>query len=247
MIECRLEDCFEGMKKIPDNTIDCVLTDPPYGINYMSGWTKRFEKIKNDAEVLNLDIFFKELDRITKDDSAFYIYVGLQTLDMFLTGIKNIATLRNMIVVPRTQKGGNGSLTQSFSPQNEFILFATKGKKKLEKTEILKPSASYLKDKRKIAPKYITRLPDYWDWAKAGVPNNLRTHPTEKDLSALLVALQCSTKEGEMVLDPFSGSGSTLLACKILNRSCIGFEIEDKYFELTQKRLKDLDYEISRN
>ena len=241
MIKCYLEDCFTGMKKIEDNKIDCVVTDPPYGINYKSGWTKRFEKIKNDDEIFDLDIFFKELDRVTKDDSAFYIYAGLQTLDMFMAGMRGIATIRNLIVVPRTQKGGNGSLTQSFSPQSEFIIFATKGKKKIEKTKILKPSASYLKDKRKKAPEYITRLPDYWEFAKAGVPNNLRTHPTEKDLSALLVAIQCSTKEGDWVLEPFAGSGSTLLACKILNRNCIGYEIDETYYNLTQERIREYE------
>ena len=116
MIECYLDDCFNGMKKIEDKKIDCVLTDPPYGINYQSGWTKKFDKIHNDKDIFDLDSFFIELNCITKDDSAFYIYTGIQTLDLFLSGIKKIATLRNLIVVPRTQKGGNGSLTQSFSP-----------------------------------------------------------------------------------------------------------------------------------
>lgn len=239
MIAYYLEDCFLGMKKIDDKKIDCVLTDPPYGINYQSGWTKKFDKIHNDKYVFDLDLFFSELNRITKDDSAFYIYAGIQTLDLFLSGIKKIATLRNLIVIPRTQKGGNGSLTQSFSPQSEFIIFATKGNKKIEETKILKPSESYLKDKRKKAPDYIKRLPDFWNWTKAGVPNNLRLHPTEKDLSALLVAIQCSTKEKDWVLDPFAGSGSTLLACKKLNRNCIGFELEPTYFNIIQERLNE--------
>ncbi len=239
MIECYLDDCFNGMKKIEDKKIDCVLTDPPYGINYQSGWTKKFDKIHNDKTVFDLDYFFNELNRITKDDSAFYIYVGIQTLDLFLYEVKKIATLRNLIVIPRTQKGGNGSLSQSFSPQNEFIIFATKGNKKIEETKILKPSTSYLKDKRKKAPEYITRLPDYWEWTKAGVPNNSRVHPTEKDLSALLVAIQCSTKENDWVIDPFAGSGSTLLACQQLNRNCIGFELEKQYFDIIQGRLNE--------
>lgn len=108
MINFFLEDCFQGMSKIQEKSIDCVLTDPPYGINYQSGWSKKFDKIHNDKDIFDLSSFFQELNRITKDDSAFYIYVGIQTLDLFLTEIKKIATLRNLIVVPRTQKGGNG-------------------------------------------------------------------------------------------------------------------------------------------
>ena len=71
MIECYLDDCFNGMKKIEDKKIDCVLTDPPYGINYQSGWTKKFDKIHNDKTVFDLDYFFNELNRITKVEMIF--------------------------------------------------------------------------------------------------------------------------------------------------------------------------------
>ena len=230
------EDCIVGMNRIKDKSIDCVLTDPPYGINYKSGWSKKFSTIANDKELFNLEEFFKEIDRVTKDDSAIYIYIGIQTLDLFMSELKKIATIRNLITVPRTQKGGNGSLKQSFSPQNEFMLFATKGKKKIEETQILRPSKGYLKDKRKKPKQWITRLPDYWHWTKAGVANNLRKHVTEKHESALMVAIQCSTQEGDTILDPFAGSGSSLFAAKKLNRKSIGFEIDG---EMYQKILED--------
>lgn len=117
------EDCLIGMQKLADKSVDCVLTDPLYGINYRSGWSKKFDVIANDKDLFDLEKFFSEIDRVTKDDSAIYIYVGIQTMDLFMNELKKIATLRNLITVPRNQKGGNGSLTQSFSPQNEFMLF----------------------------------------------------------------------------------------------------------------------------
>lgn len=95
----------------------------------------------------------------------------------------------------------------------------------------MKPSEGYLKDKRKSPKQWITRLPDYWHWTKAGVANNLREHVTEKDESALMVAIQCSTREGDVVLDPFSGSGSSLFAAKKLNRKAIGFEINNQMYQ----------------
>ncbi len=224
------QDCLTGLKNIKTKSVDCVLTDPPYGIDYKSGWSKKFDKIHNDKNLFDLELFFAEIDRVTKEDSAIYIYVGIQTMELFLLELKKIATVRNLITVPRTQKGGNGSLNQSFSPQNEFIIFATKGKKNIEETQILKPSEGYLKDKRKKPKEWIKRLPDYWSWTRAGVANNARKHVTEKDESALSVAIQCSTKEGEVVLDPFAGSGSTLFAAKKLNRISIGFEIDTKMY-----------------
>lgn len=231
------EDCINGLDFIESNIVDCVITDPPYGIDYKSGWTDKFAKIENDANIIDLKLLFEKLDRVTKKDAAFYIYVGIQTMDIFMHELKKIATLRNLIIVPRTQKGGNGSLKQSFSPQNEFMLFATKGNKQIEKTQILKPSMSYQKDKRKKAPEYITRLPDFWDFARAGVPNNLRDHPTEKDVSALSVAIQCSTKENDLVLDVFAGTGSTLVTAKSLNRDYVGFEINEDYCKIANGKL----------
>lgn len=238
------EDCMVGLDLLDEKSVDCVLTDPPYGINYKSGWTDKFEKINNDEEVIDVELLFQKLDRVTKDDSAFYIYVGIQTMDIFMHELKKIATLRNLIVVPRTQKGGNGSLKQSFSPQNEFMLFATKGNKQIEQTKILKPSLSYQKDKRKKAPEYITRLPDFWDFARAGVPNNLRDHPMEKDISALSVAIQCSTKPGDLVLDVFSGTGSTLITSKMLGRNYVGFETDKVHFQKAENKLREVQLEI---
>lgn len=235
------EDCLVGLSKIEDKSVDCVLTDPPYGINYKTGWSNKFSTIQQDDGSLDVELLFSELGRVTKDDAAFFVYVGVQTMDVFLHELKKIATIRNIITIPRTQKGGNGSLTQSFAPQNEFMLFATKGRKSFEETQILKPSASYTKDKRKVAPKYIKRLPDHWHWCKAGVNNNSRIHPTEKHGSALETAILSFTKMGETVLDPFAGSGSTLFAAKKLGRKYIGFEIDKGYYDLVLKRLDGVD------
>lgn len=234
------EDCIQGLKKLKDKSVDCVLTDPPYGISYKTGWSNKFSQISNDDGSLDLETLFAELGRVTKDDSAFFIYVGVQTIDIFMHELKKIATIRNIITIPRTQKGGNGSLTQSFSPQNEFMIFATKGKKSFEETQILEPAASYLKDKRKTAPKFIKRLPDFWHWCKAGVNNNSRIHPTEKHSSALETAILSFTKKGETILEPFAGSGSTLIAAKKFGRKYIGFEIDKNYYDLAVNRLKEV-------
>jgi site-specific DNA-methyltransferase (adenine-specific) len=234
-------DCLEGMKLIPDKSVDLVATDPPYGIEYKSNWCNKFNEIKNDNSTDWVFPFFNEINRITKDDSHLYCFTSIQHMDEFLSAIKKYWKIKNIITIPRTMKGGLGDLYSSFSPQNEFIIFATKGKRKFEKTKILKPSEIYLKDKRKSPKEWIYRLPDHWDFVKASKHNLKRMHPTQKTVDVMKIIIQLSSKEGEVVLDPFIGSGTTAVAATLTNRKWIGFEIETEYVEIANKRLEQIE------
>lgn len=231
-------DCIEGLKLIPDNSVDTVITDPPYGINYKSTWTDNFETIQNDDNINWLSDLFKEIDRVTKKDSHIYCFTGLDFLPEFVSEIKRYYKFQNIITVPRTMKGGAGSKTQSFSYQNEYVLFATKGSRKFEETQILKPSEKYLKDKRKNPKEWLYRLPDYWGWLKASEHNLKRNHPTQKTVEVIETMIMLSSKESEVVLDPFMGSGTTAVAAARTGRKFIGFELESDYIEVANKRLE---------
>lgn len=231
-------DCLELMRYLPDDCVDLVLTDPPYGLNYKSSWTDVFDKIVGDVNLDWVEPFFAELHRITKPDCAFYIYTRFDSIPEFMFELRKFTKIYNLIVVPRTQLGGTGSLKSSFAPQNEFIIYAVKGNKPLQLTSTLKPSLRYRRDFcKKNVPEYLTRLPDYWHWCKAGIWNNDRVHPTQKDISALETAIKCSSVEGDVVFDPFVGSGSTAVAAKTLNRNFIGFEIDEDYVQIAGRRL----------
>jgi site-specific DNA-methyltransferase (adenine-specific) len=236
--------CIEGMKLIPGRSISLIATDPPYGKDYKSNWSNTFEKIDNDNNLNWLENLFLELNRITKNDSHLYCFSSAEYLGEFILEIKKYWKIKNIITIPRTMKGGIGDLKSSFSPQNEYAIFATKGSRPFEETQILKPSEVYMKDKRKKPKEWLYRLPDYWDWLKVSEHNLKRKHPTQKTVDVMETMIQLSSKEDELVIDPFMGSGTTAVACLKNNRKFIGFETESKYIEVANKRIESTYNEL---
>ena len=231
-------DCLEIMRGMDSKSVDLIVTDPPYGIDYKSSWSDKFDRIKNDSDLDFVPELFYQLDRISKDNTHMYCFVPVQNIDIFCTEIKKYWEIRNLITIPRTMKGGVGSLKSSFSCQNEFCIYATKGNRIFEKTEILRPSETYLKDKRRKPKEWLYRLPDYWYWIKASEHNLKRLHPTQKTVDVFETMIKLSSKENEMVLDCFMGVGSSGVACLKTNRNFIGIELDEKYFNIAEKRLK---------
>lgn len=240
MIDLRLGDCLEVMKTIKDNSIDAIITDPPYGIDYQSYRTKR-EKIANDNSLHWVDEFTAKCAKILKHGNHMYCFIDPEYSPEFIIGFRNSGfKIRNLLTIPRAVKGNGGD--RIFQQQNEFCIFATLGKKsegrKFNHTEILKPSEGYLKDKRYTPKEWLYRLPDNWHWTKASEHNsNNKLHPTQKSVDCIECMLKISTDENNTVLDPFMGSGTTGVACKNLNRKFIGIELDDKYFDIAKERI----------
>mgnify|MGYP000844664258 FL=1 len=231
-------DCIDFMKSLPDQCIDLTITDPPYTINYSSYRTKS-KMIPNDDNKNWIKPFFKELSRVVKKESHLYCFCDFEMSADFLVEIRKYWKVRNLICIPRTIKGNGGD--RIFQQQFEYVIFATHGNRtqgrKFNKTKILKPSETYLKDKRYNAKDWLYRLPDYWYWTKASEFNHDRLHPNQKNVDCLKDMISLSSNPGEVVFDPFCGSGSTLLAAQVLGRKWIGCELDQKYVDISEKRL----------
>jgi len=231
-------DCIEFMKTLNNESIDLTVTDPPYLINYSSFRTNS-KVIKNDDNNKWVEPFFKELSRVMKNGSHLYCFCDFEMSSDFLIEIRKYWKVRNLLCIPRTIKGNGGE--RIFQQQFEYCIFATLGSKdegrKFNETQILRPSEGYLKDKRYKPKEWLYRLPDYWYWTKASEFNHDRLHPNQKNVSCLKDMISLSSSPGEIVFDPFCGSGSTLVAAKELDRQWIGCELDEKYFEIAQKRL----------
>lgn len=232
-------DCIEVMKDMPSEFIDLVVTDPPYLINYSSFRTNS-KVIKNDDNNSWVTPFFKELSRVVKMESHLYCFCDFEMSSDFLVEIRKYWKVRNLLCIPRAIKGNGGD--RIYQQQFEYCMFATRGSKdtgrKFNQTQILKPSEGYLKDKRYKPKDWLYRLPDYWYWTKASDFNHNRLHPNQKNVSCLKDMISISSNENEIVFDPFSGSGSTIVAAKELNRKWIGCEIDKKYFDVSIDRIK---------
>ncbi len=238
------KDCLIVMDDlIKDGVIvDTIITDPPYGIDYQSFRTKR-EKLHNDDQLDWVEEFTEKCGKLLRPTHHLYCFVDPEYSAEFIMGFRNAGfKIRNMLTIPRGIPGNGGN--RIFQQQSEFCIFATLGKKNVgrnfNETEILKPSEGYLKDKRYKPKEWLYRLPDHWHWTKASEHNaHNKLHPTQKNVSCMEDMINISTNEGDIVFDPFMGSGSTGVAAMNRGREFIGSEISDTYFEIAKSRIEE--------
>ena len=200
------DDMNDVVRNMENESIDLILTDPPYGIEYVSNHRKsKLKEIKND-DVLYMDVdMFWRVIRETGSLWSFYSH----KIELYDKRIKN-----RIIWVKNNWTAGD--LEGDFGNQYECIAFMPKKKFKLN---------GY-------------RHSNVWNFGRVP-PSN---HPTEKPVSLLCRIIESCTNEGDLVFDPFAGSGATLFACKMLNRRFVGSEIDEGHCQniVNDNRLKQM-------
>ena len=207
------DDCLKVLPTIPDNSIDLILTDPPYGMDYQSNRRKiKYDKIKNDSNIDDwLNICLKQFSRILKDNSHCYIFCSFHYLTKFIDYAKEFFELKNILIWEKNNHV-SGDLKGNYAPKYEFVLFLTNGRRLLNG----KRDCNILKYNK----------------------TNNKLHPTQKPLDLLEFIINKSSNKNETILDCFMGSGTTGLACKNLNRDFIGIEIDKQYFDIAKQRIE---------
>ncbi len=207
-------DSLKLIKNIPDESVDVIITDPPYGLNKKG--------IENDN---NLNVFFKILPdcyRVLKKDSFFITFFSTKLLPKLFENNQFTYFWQFILYCPNASVRSPIGFTKYMSC---FIF--KKGNPKM---------VNWRKDIFNDTPGKMVE-PD----------EGFIDHPTPKPKHFIKEILTMFTKENDLVLDPFLGSGSTALACKQTNRRSIGFEIKKEYCMLAEERLmknfKDLNYE----
>ena len=231
-------DCLVEMEKIASNSIDLIITDPPYGVGFSKGFDDSLEYVSS-----NIDKWFDEMYRVLKNGSHAYIFVPTKGIELFINSITRKFELKN-IVSGRTYTTGT-YLKNNFYYNNQLILFLHKGKgKSFNEYNFIKTSESWYKDKRNKNPKrYTYSYPAFLpDLAFANTKGNGRDnrHPAEKNPELIKFFVGISSKEGDIVLDPFMGGGSVGLASMALKRDFIGVEIGQEYFDIAESRLNEV-------
>jgi len=203
------------MKGIPDESIDMVLTDPPYGIAFQSGHrASRYEKIKGDQNLQWLDSFVDEIFRVSKNNTAHYMFCSFHHIDIFKQAIQKRFKVKNIITWVKNNTS-MGDLKGDFAPKTEFIIFFQKGR-------------------RLINGK---RDSNVFVYNKTGN----KFHPTQKPVDMTEYMISKFSDEGNVILDPFMGSGTTGVACVTTNRNFIGMELDDDYFKIAKERIEEAD------
>ena len=206
-------DAVTELQKLDDSSIDLVITDPPYGIDYKSNRSKfnnhvTKEKIDNDNDsALNLfEDALKVLINKTKKDSHFYIFNSWKVYPEFKQVIEKYLDIKNMIIWNKGNHGA-GDLKGSWGNKHELIIFASKGNRPLNKRKEDIIAVNKLSSSRMI-------------------------HPTQKPVKLINKLLEVSAQKADVICDPFMGSGSTIKAAKQHNDiNYIGIELDNERFE----------------
>jgi len=194
-------DCLKIMPNIESNSIDLIITDPPYGDNVAYGFNNKTIQ-NNENPLINCNALV-EMYRILKRNSSLYIFTNWKHYPFLTEFIIRYTKfkIRHLIVWEKHNFG----LGWAFRHQYELILVLEKGK-----------------------PKY--NLKNFSDVQTANhINHNKMNHPHQKPIDLLSKIILHSSKEGDLILDPFAGSGSTCKACDKLNRKWIGIELDGRW------------------
>jgi site-specific DNA-methyltransferase (adenine-specific) len=213
-------DCLEKMKEIPDKSIDLIVTDPPYLINYKTNRRKdkthKFcTEINGDNDEELIRNYMAECFRILKDNSAMYCFCSAKTLNTFTSISKSSGfKLKNTIIWVKNSWTA-GDLKAQFGQQYEPLLLLNKGRKEFTGK----------------------RLTDVWMFNR--VSGKSLVHQNQKPVGLIEQCILKHSNEGDVVFDGFLGSGTTGVACINTKRNFIGIEKDDKYFEIAKKRIEE--------
>ncbi len=205
-------DAFEALKQIKTNSIDLVVTDPPYGISLKKGYKKDSKLIAGDdgfTVMFFLDDLLTELNRVMKDGTALYIFTRFDVMPYWFLKCKNYFDMKSCIIWNKGG-GGIGDLMGNYALNYEMCLYMVKGR-------------HLLNGKREGA---------VWNIGKC----KQEFHETQKPVELMEKIIKKSSSEGNLVLDPFAGSASTAIACYNTNRNFIGYELIKDIYDIAVKR-----------
>ena len=254
------EDCIAGMAKLPDNCVDLIVADPPYNLSKGGAWKwdnsiklegmggnwnkvmQNWDDMPFEEYMQFTELWLMQAQRVLKPTGSMWIFgtyhnIGIINVICQKLGIEII----NEVIWYKRNAFPNLS-GRRLTASHETILWCNKGGKKREyyfDYEFSKKGV-FPGDELKAAGKQMRTV---WD-----IPNNKKReeskhgkHPTQKPLRVLDRMIRLSSKKGDLVMTPFSGSGSECVAAKITERKYLGFETDKEYFDMSIIRLSDIE------
>jgi len=231
-IEIIMGDAVEELRKLEASSVDLIVADPPYnlGKNYGNNQdSKGFEEYLSFSKKWST-----EAHRILKPTGTLYVFMGFR----FISYIYHILDrelgmfFNSWIVWHYTQGMGR---KKGFSPRHDDILMFTKSKRYKFNLDSVRVPQKYYRDRNNMRG---ANPGDVWIFSHVHYCNeNRQKHPTQKPEGLIERMVLASTDKGDLVVDPFCGSGTTLRVCQQLERDAIGMEINPEYVSMTKDRL----------
>lgn len=226
-------DALEVLRWLPDGVFDAVVTDPPYGKSYHSGgvsalpsqrWTNpklcQWDGVtilgdKTPDTRATTDSF-----RVTRNGGACYVFSQWMVEEVWVKALRDAGfTVRNRLVWVKPFHTA-GDLQTTYGPRHESVLFAAKGR--------------HLLREGRDGDVWVEPIGDNGCFRKG------KLHPTEKPVKLLRHLIRKSTEPGDLILDPFVGSGTTLVAAALEGRRAIGIEREPHYCAIVRRRIDEV-------
>ena len=241
------DDCLKVLPTLPDQSVDLILTDPPYGTS----------ACKWDATI-PFELMWRELKRIIKKESPILLF-GIEPFSSYLR-TSNIECFKYDLIWEK-QRGSN-FLNYKYQPSKNYEIISI----------FSSGATSFVKNKENCPynPQMVSGIPYEMKQGRGGdavvregsrtgqniitknsgtrYPNAIqkfnsdkeKLHPTQKPIALLEYLIKTYTNENDTVLDFTMGSGSTGVACKNLNREFIGIELDKNYFDMAKKRIEEI-------
>ena len=206
------EDCLEGMKSFPEKSVNITLTDIPYGVvNRKSNGLRNLDKENADVFNIDMDELLSEIYRVT--EGQIIIFCAKEQFSEIYKFFANKKGTTRSIVWQKTNPSPMNGQYVYLSGVEHAVWFKPRGRK-IFNAHCKNTVFTYSNGSRKI-------------------------HPTQKNVDLFKELIADNSNEGEIVFDPFMGSGTTAIAAIDAGRDYIGFELDEEYYKLSEQRISE--------
>lgn len=225
-------DAIDLLSKEKNNSVDLIIADPPYNLGKDYG---NNHDLKGFDEYLDFSRnWLKEAQRVLTPDGTIYVFMGVRFISYLYDILdRQLGMYFNSWICWHYTQGMGKKI--GFSPRHDDILMFTKSQNFKFNLDNVRVPQKYYRQRNNMRG---ANPGDVWQFSHVHYCNpNRQNHPTQKPEGIMERMVLASTNEGDLVIDPFSGSGTTLRVCQQLKRRCIGFEMNPDYVSMTEERL----------
>ncbi|NUM35221.1 MAG: DNA adenine methylase [Candidatus Brocadiae bacterium] len=236
-------DCLDLLKKIPDNSVDMTFADPPF--NLKKKYTSCSDSLVFEDYIAWCEKWISEMVRVTKPTGSIFVHNIPKWLTYYAAYLNKLANFRHWI----SWEAPTAPMGKSLQPAHYGILFYVKEQKNAKIYELRHPHKRDRKQgflwkdyggKKDMLHPFGPLVSDVWtDIHRIKHHQKRDLHPCQLPVHLIDRLILMTTDENDIILDPFSGTGTTSISAKRLGRKYIAFDLDSKYVEISKEKLKN--------
>ncbi len=231
-IEIIQGDALDLLSQMPDESVDLIIADPPYNLGKDFG---ACSDLKEFSEYIKFsEEWLAHAHRILKMPGTLFVFMGVRFVSYFFDILdRKLEMVFNSWISWHYTQGMGKKI--GFSPRHDDILMFNKSNKFFFNLDPIRVPQKYYRARNNMRG---ANPGDVWQFSHVHYCHpNRKNHPTQKPEGLIERMVLASSRPGDSILDPFSGSGTTLRVCQQLDRNCVGFELNPQYVEMIGERL----------